>query len=84
MRLEVAYPTQVSTLGSPIGIKLYYHGEKVVRGKNPWSIHFEGNIISAHSVQLDVNSKLHPDGHVSCQGSLWLVGDGEYWVQREG
>ena len=77
MRLEVSYPIQVSTLGSPTWIKLYYHREKVAQGKNPWSIHFEGNIISASSVQLDVYSKLHPDGHVSCQGSLWLVGDGE-------
>ena len=82
VKIEVSYPLQVSSVGVACNITLYYYGHRLP--KPPWNLHFEGNTVPAEGVELDVNSKLHRDGHISCKGSVWLVGERRYWIQRDG
>lgn len=84
VEIEVRYPLQVSSADGPVNVMLYYDVSKLKRGKAPWNLHFEGNIVGARSVQLDVNSSVHENGRVSCSGTVWLVGENQYWVQRDG
>ena len=81
MKVQVDRPQLLSPEAESVHMALYFDFGKVKRGVAPWNLHYGGNIIAARSIQLDVNTKVHEDGHLSFDGQLWMVGENKYWVQ---